>query len=139
MPVRTRRWEDAVEEGDGLRVLVTRYRPRGLKKEFETWEVWYPELAPSVELHAAAYGKQGLKIGWEVYRRRYLMEMKSAEAQARIAELAERVERGETVTLLCSSACVRESRCHRSLLAELVEAAGGEGSRDGASPLEGPS
>jgi uncharacterized protein YeaO (DUF488 family) len=132
MPVRTRRWEDVVEEGDGLRVLVTRYRPRGLKKEFETWEVWYPELAPSVELHAAAYGKQGLKIGWEVYRRRYLMEMKSAEARGRIAELAGRVKRGETVTLLCSSACVRESRCHRSLLAELIEEAVGGDGREGA-------
>lgn len=125
MPIRTRRWEDEGEAGDGLRVLVTRYRPRGLKKEFETWDVWWPELGPSVELHAAAYGKQGLKIGWEIYRRRYLMEMKSAAARERIGELAERVRRGEMVTLLCSSACVRESRCHRSLLAELIEEAAG--------------
>jgi hypothetical protein len=28
---------------------------------------------------------------------------------------------GETITLLCSSACTRESRCHRSLLKELIE------------------
>ena len=123
MSIRTRRWEDPVEEGDGLRLLVCRYRPRGLKKEFETWEVWYPELGPSVELHAAAYGTKDLKIGWEIYRRRYLQEMKGGEAQARIRELAQRVARGETVTLLCSSACERESRCHRSLLAELIEAA----------------
>ncbi len=122
MPIRTRRWEDAVEEGDGARVLVCRYRPRGLKKEFETWGEWYPELGPSVELHAAAYGKGGLKIGWEIYRRRYLQEMRGAKARGRIGELAARVRGGETVTLLCSSACVRESRCHRSLLAELIEA-----------------
>jgi uncharacterized protein YeaO (DUF488 family) len=122
MGIRTRRWDDPAEEGDGLRVLVTRYRPRGLKKEFETWAEWYPELAPSVELHAAAYGKNGLKIGWEIYRRRYLQEMRGAEARERIRELAGRVRGGETVTLLCSSACERESRCHRSLLAELIEA-----------------
>jgi hypothetical protein len=28
----------------------------------------------------------------------------------------------ETITLLCSSACVRESRCHRSILKELIKA-----------------
>jgi uncharacterized protein YeaO (DUF488 family) len=122
MPVRTKRWEDPVEENDGLRVLVCRYRPRGLKKEFENWAEWYPELAPSVELHAAAYGKSGMKVGWEIYRRRYLTEMRGPEAQTRIKELAERVRGGETITLLCSSACVRESRCHRSILAELIEA-----------------
>jgi uncharacterized protein YeaO (DUF488 family) len=75
-----------------------------------------------VELHAAAYGKGGLKIGWEIYRRRYLQEMRDPGARERIRELAARVRGGETVTLLCSSACVRESRCHRSLLAELIEA-----------------
>jgi len=106
-----------------MRVLVCRYRPRGLKKELETWDAWFPELGPSIDLHAAAYGKKGLKIGWEIYRRRYLQEMKGPEAAARIHELAARVARGETVTLLCSSACERESRCHRSLLAELIEAA----------------
>ncbi len=122
MPIRTKRWEDEQEEGDGFRVLVCRYRPRGLRKEFEAWDVWYSELGPSVELHAAAYGKGGLKIGWEIYRRRYLQEMRGPEAKMRIEELAARVKAGETVTLLCSSACVRESRCHRSILAELIEA-----------------
>lgn len=123
MPIFTRRWDDPPEPTDGTRILITRYRPRGLKKEFETWSAWYPELAPSIELHAAAYGKNGLKIGWEIYRRRYLAEMKSPDARARIAELAARLRNGETLTLLCSSACTRESRCHRSLLAELLEQA----------------
>jgi uncharacterized protein YeaO (DUF488 family) len=40
-----------------------------------------------------------------------------------IAQLAVRVRDGETITLLCSSACDRESRCHRSILKELIEAA----------------
>ena len=38
-----------------------------------------------------------------------------------VTELAKRVSSGETITLLCSSACVREARCHRSLLKELIE------------------
>jgi len=101
------------------------YHPRGLKKEFETWTAWYPELAPSIELHAAAYGKSGLKINWETYRRLYLTEMRSPESRARIAEPADLLNQGQTLTLLCSSACIRESRCHRSLLAALVQQATG--------------
>ena len=38
-----------------------------------------------------------------------------------IRALAERVKSGERITLLCSSACVREDRCHRSLLKKLIE------------------
>ena len=120
MPIRTRRWEDPAEEGDGLRLLVCRYRPRGLKKELKTWSEWFPELGPSVELHAAVYGKNGAKIGWEIYRRRYLQEMRDPARGCGFANWP-RLRGGETMTLLCSSACVRESRCHRSLLAELIE------------------
>jgi uncharacterized protein YeaO (DUF488 family) len=122
MPLFTKRWDDEPSPTDGLRILICRYRPRALKKEFETWDLWYPELGPSTELHAAAYGKRGLKIGWEIYRRRFLQEMRNPDAQTRLKELAMRLHHGESLTLLCSSACTRESRCHRSLLAELLEA-----------------
>ena len=122
MAIRTQRQDDLIEGEPGLRVLVCRYRPRGLKKEFETWDLWYPELGPGVALHAAAYGKQGLKIGWDTYRRLYLREMQQPAPGARITELAAKLSLGQTITLLCSSACVRESRCHRSLLAELITA-----------------
>jgi hypothetical protein len=45
--------------------------------------------------------------------------------------LARRSQAGETITLLCSSACTRESRCHRSLLKELIDAAA-QGAEDDA-------
>lgn len=119
MPIRTKRWDDPREPDDGHRLLVTRYRPRGLPKDQETWDAWQPDLGPSRELHAAAYGKAGLKFHWDDYKRRYLAEMKG---QVPVIEaLAKRVAAGETITLLCSSQCTRESRCHRSLLRELVE------------------
>ena len=44
MPLKTKRWDDPVEPDDGLRVLVCRYRPRGVRKEDETWDVWTPNL-----------------------------------------------------------------------------------------------
>lgn len=124
MPVRTRRWNDPAEPDDGLRLLVTRYRPRGLPKEEESWEEWRPDLGPSRELLARFKGKstEGQRaISWAMYEKGYLREMRG-QAPA-IAELARRVADGETVTLLCASACTRESRCHRSLLKRLIEAA----------------
>lgn len=116
--IRTKRWNDPIDPEDGTRVLVTRYRPRGVAKANETWTEWQPNLGPSVKLHAAAYGKNGLQINWETYRAAYLKEM-SAQTQA-IDALAKRVDAGETITLLCSTQCIRESRCHRSLLQSLI-------------------
>jgi uncharacterized protein YeaO (DUF488 family) len=78
-----------------------------------------PELGPSPALHGDAYGKQGPPIAWEEYTTRYLEEMKRPVFWLRA--LADRVREGETVTLLCSSACTDEARCHRTLLAELLE------------------
>lgn len=137
MPIKTRRWNDPAgldEASDfdelsrvasnvepGLRVLVCRYRPRGVAKADETWDVWYPDLGPSRELHRAVYAESASRLPWPQYRKRYLLEQQ--RNKPRIEELARRVRAGETITLLCSSACVRESRCHRSLLKELIEAA----------------
>ncbi|SEK54123.1 Uncharacterized conserved protein YeaO, DUF488 family [Stigmatella aurantiaca] len=121
MPIKTRRWVVPAEPDDGLRVLICRYRPRGVTKAKETWDVWMRELAPSPALFDAFYGKGQTPITLDVYRERYLQEMQAQ--QDTIAGLAARVDRGETVTLLCSKDCILEQVCHRSLLAELIEAA----------------
>lgn len=119
MPLKTKRWNDPIEADDGFRLLICRYRPRGVRKEDENWHAWKPALGPSKALHAAVYAKDTSPIPWPLYRRRYLDEM--SRQKPLIRELAKRVENGETITLLCSSACTRESRCHRSLLRELIE------------------
>jgi uncharacterized protein YeaO (DUF488 family) len=122
MPIRTRRWNDPRKKGDGFRLLICRYRPRGLKKADETWDVWWKDLGPSRELHAAFYGKHGQEpITWDEYARRYHEEMKAGQPQEMIAVLAERVASGKAVTLLCSSACEDASHCHRTLLKDLIE------------------
>src|SRR5262245_30216316 len=122
MPIRTKRWNDPRDADEVFRVLVCRYRPRGLRKANETWHVSLPELGPSKDLHAAFYGKSGPAIGWEEYRARYLEEMQGEEPQDLIAQLAALLAEVKTITLLCSSACEDPTRCHRTLLKELIEA-----------------
>ena len=118
LPLKTKRWDDPREPDDGLRILITRYRPRGLKKADETWEFWWKELAPSAELLGDFHGKQGPAITWEDYRPRYLSEMELQ--RAKIESLARHVLRGEALTLLCSSACTNPLQCHRTLLEKLI-------------------
>jgi uncharacterized protein YeaO (DUF488 family) len=127
VPVRTKRWNDPAEADDGFRLLVSRYRPRGVSKAAETWEEWWPDLGPSRELHATFWGKSGEPITFADYAPRYLEEMH--RQTFRIRALADRVAGGETLTLLCSSACVDPARCHRTLLARLVGQAAQPGGR----------
>jgi uncharacterized protein YeaO (DUF488 family) len=127
MPVHTKRWNDPAAPDDGFRVLVSRYRPRGVPASKETWQEWWPELGPSRELHAAFYGKEDEAISFEEYLPRYLEEMQGQVF--RIRALADRAVAGETITLLCSSACIDSGRCHRTLLKALVDAAVTSGRR----------
>jgi uncharacterized protein YeaO (DUF488 family) len=117
--IKTKRWNDPAASDDGRRLLVCRYRPRGVRKEDETWDAWLPQLGPSRELHADYYGKRGPAIGWPDYRRRFLAEMAAQEDA--LAALAAQVASGESITLLCSSACTDPVRCHRTLLKALLE------------------
>lgn len=127
MPVRTKRWNDPPEPEDGFRLLVCRIRPRGVPRARETWDAWWPDLGPSRALLDAFHGKVQAPIGWDDYRPRYLEEMQGAAQVWRIRDLARRTAAGETITLLCSSACTDPSRCHRTLLARLIERGGRAG------------
>lgn len=118
MPVKTGRWVNPREPDDGLRVLICRYRPRGLPKDQETWDLWIKDLGPSEALHADFYGKKGAPITLAEYRERFLKEMEGQRDPLRT--LAQRVRRGETVTLLCSKSCLIEAACHRALVRELI-------------------
>jgi uncharacterized protein YeaO (DUF488 family) len=123
VPLRTKRWNDPAEPVDGHRLLVCRIRPRGVAKAKETWDEWWPDLGPSRALLDDFHGKGGTPIGWDAYRSRYLDEMARPAQLWRIRDLARRVAAGETITLLCSSACTDPDRCHRTLLARLIEGA----------------
>ena len=119
MPVRTKRWNDPRDPDDGFRLLITRYRPRALPRRDETWDAWSPALGPSKTLLAAFQGARGPALPWAEYAAYYTDEM--AHEAARIDELARRVASGETITLLCAASCLDPRRCHRTLLARLIE------------------
>jgi uncharacterized protein YeaO (DUF488 family) len=121
MVIRTKRWNDPRSPDDGFRLLICRYRPRGVPANDEPWDGWCSALAPSKALHAAAYGKSGEPLDFAEYERRFREEMKGSASW--IADFARVVRDGTTLTLLCSSACTDEARCHRTIVKALLESA----------------
>ena len=112
--VKTKSVYDAVEKSDGQRVLVTRYWPRGTKREKLSIVEWCRTVAPSREL---LRDWRDAKISWSGYEERYLEEMRQQEEE--LARLAEMASTG-VVTLLCFEP-EEDPHCHRHLLKELIE------------------
>jgi uncharacterized protein YeaO (DUF488 family) len=110
--VRMKRVYDPPSPEDGYRILITRYWPRGIKRE--AVDENDTKLAPSREL-LREFKHEGLP--WKPYRQRYLAEMQSEDAQRDIERLA-KIARARMITLMCI--CEDENRCHRGLLRELI-------------------
>jgi len=70
--VRLKRAYDPPSTDDGVRVLVDRLWPRGLKKSESRIDHWLKELAPSTELRKW-FGHRSER--WQEFRRRYLAEL----------------------------------------------------------------
>ena len=126
MGVRVVRLGSPRAAGEGLRLGTVRRPPRGVPKgEFgsrDFYEVWVPELAPSEDLV-----KQGLQASadreWRAFVRRYRAEMKRPEARHLLALLA---AMSQTIDFSVGCYCADESRCHRSILRELLREHGAD-------------
>ncbi len=112
--VKTKSVYDAVEESDGKRILVTRYWPRGFKRESLAIVEWCRTVAPSRKL--LRDWRDG-KTSWPEYEERYFEEMHQQEEE--LGKLAEMASSG-AVTLLCFEP-EEDPHCHRYLLKGLIE------------------
>jgi uncharacterized protein YeaO (DUF488 family) len=112
LDIRLKRIYDDPSPEDGYRILSMRYWPRGIARS--KVDEYVTKTAPSKGL-LHAYLHEGL--GWAPYVDAYLSEMQSDEARAEIARLAE-LARSRTITLMCG--CEDETRCHRSVLRQLI-------------------
>jgi uncharacterized protein YeaO (DUF488 family) len=119
VPIRTRSLREPREPGDGHRLLITRFRPRGVRKEQESWDAWDRRLAPSAGLVKAFQSakKTGDPLRWAEYADRFVAELRGDEGRAALDELHARSASGETITLLCH--CDDETRCHRGIVRRL--------------------
>lgn len=70
--VRLKRAYEAPAEADGMRILVDRLWPRGVKKEAARIDLWTKELAPSTALRKW-FGHDPAR--WDEFRSRYTSEL----------------------------------------------------------------
>jgi len=109
---------------EGLRIGTVRRPPRGVPKAkfaSQNWyDVWFPNLAPSLETM-----KQGLTAEtpaqWTAFIRRYTAEMSTPAAQ-RDLDLLAALSHVTDFSVGCY--CEDERRCHRSILRRLLVAHG---------------
>lgn len=109
---------------EGLRIGTVRRPPRGVAKarfSSENWyDVWFPNLAPSVE--AMKRGQQAKSDAeWKVFLREFRKEMAAPE-NARTLDLLAALSHGTDFSIGCY--CEDEARCHRSVLRALLEERG---------------
>lgn len=124
MPIRVVRLGTPRAKGEGLRIGTVRRPPRGVPKQHfatEDWyDVWFPVLAPSLATMKLGHAA-GTDAQWRTFARKYRTEM-SAPGPAQVIALLAALSRTAAFSVGCY--CEDESRCHRSILRELLAAAG---------------
>lgn len=126
MTIRIVRLGTPREAGEGLRIGTVRRPPRGVPKSAyasQNWyDVWLPNLAPSLALM-----KQGKAAAaerdWAAFARKYRAEMAAPE-KSRVLDMLAALSRTTSFSVGCY--CAEESRCHRSVLRELLAERGAE-------------
>jgi uncharacterized protein YeaO (DUF488 family) len=126
MAVRIVRLGSPRQAGEGLRIGSVRRPPRGVPKaEFaarDWYDVWFPNLAPSVE--TMKLGQQAASdADWAAFARRFRAEMARPDASHALGLLAA-LSHSADFSLGCY--CADENRCHRSLLRALLAERGAQ-------------
>ena len=127
MPIRIVRLGSPRRPGEGLRLGTVRRPPRGVpKSDFASrnyYDVWLPELSASADIVAWALSEPWTEARWRRYATRYRKQMREQPAR-HLIELLAALSKQTNFSVGCY--CEDASRCHRSLLAELLRDAGAD-------------
>ena len=125
--IRTKSVESPIDRSqDGLRILATRFRGRGMTKN--RYDVWMPSLGPSERLLRDV---QSGRLTWTAFLRAYRQELVmdgpidtrsrtiKNHGQKFTLRLLARLAQDQPVTLMCH--CAEDAiECHRHELARLI-------------------
>jgi uncharacterized protein YeaO (DUF488 family) len=124
MSIRVVRLGEPRDADEGVRIGTVRRPPRGVPKtEFASgdyYDVWMPLLSPTVQLVAQAK-LAGTPAEWERFVRKFRAQM-SKDDSARLLDLLALLSRTANFSVGCY--CENESRCHRSVLRQLLKERG---------------
>ncbi len=121
MAIRIVRLGTPREPEEGLRIGTVRRPPRGVRKadygRRNFFDVWLPELAPSAPLVSWALSEPFTPARWATYVRKYRGEMRKPAAERLLALLA---NLSSQTNFSVGCYCEDETRCHRSVLKDLL-------------------
>jgi uncharacterized protein YeaO (DUF488 family) len=112
--IRDRSVYDPPGQDEGLRVLIMRYWPRGVRRD--KVDMWLKDAAPSTEL-LKAYTHEGLT--WVDFEAGYRAEIEQERPQV-LEQLQELEREHGTLTLLCHERIPPHEHCHRETLKALL-------------------
>lgn len=101
------------DEGDGIRVLVDRLWPRGLKKEEAKIDHWMKEIAPSGNLRKWFAHKEE---HWQEFKSRYMKELKDKDEL-----LKQLIDLGKNKKVTLLYAAKDEERNNAQVLLEVLK------------------
>jgi uncharacterized protein YeaO (DUF488 family) len=120
MSVRVVRLGSARVPGEGTRIGTVRRPPRGVPKarfSADNWyDVWFPNLAPSVETMKLGQAATS-RAEWTTFTKKYRAEMAAPDAAHAVALLA---ALSHTANFSVGCYCEDEQHCHRSVLKQLL-------------------
>ena len=120
MVVRVVRLGSQRVKDEGTRIGTVRRPPRGVPKAAfasQNWyDVWFPNLAPSVETMKAGQAAT-TPSAWQAFLKKYRAEMATAE-NSRTLDVLAALSQHANFSVGCY--CEDESRCHRSILRALL-------------------
>ncbi len=120
MPVRIVRLGTPRLPNEGLRLGTVRRPPRGVPKErfaSDDWyDLWFPNLAPTVETMKLGLDAQSDKA-WAAFVKKFQAEMGAPDVSRTLDLLA---ALSQTASFSVGCYCEVEARCHRSVLRDLL-------------------
>lgn len=120
MSVRVVRLGSPRAANEGTRIGTVRRPPRGVpKSQFSSqdwYDVWFPNLAPSVGTMKLGLAAES-PAQWAAFARKYKAEMAAPAAKHDLELLA---ALSHTTDFSVGCYCENEERCHRSILKQLL-------------------
>jgi uncharacterized protein YeaO (DUF488 family) len=104
---------EPADKADGVRILIDRLWPRGMKKERAQIDRWMKEVAPSTALRKQFHSNPE---DWPKFQQDYIAELKKQES---IKELVELIKEKEAITLLY--AANNEQQNHALVLKQFLQ------------------
>ena len=121
MAIRIVRLGSPRAKNEGLRIGTVRYPPRGVPKKMHSkldfYDVWLPELSPSVSLLQRLKRKGSTPASWKSFLASFEKELGRSQ-QGRIIELLAGLSRSTNFSIGCY--CQAEEECHRSVLRKVL-------------------